>query len=219
MVGVDGSDIGHTQFRLVPQKGSTPMRNPTLDVDRSRFRAKQQIRLLALFGGIALSITLVGCGSDKVPASKRSNPTFTLSEFSIKLDQKSLPAGTVTLTADNVGAEEHEIIFVRTSAVADLPTKADGSVDEEKIAKSDLVGEIGNVPAQGSKTATFKIAAGSYVAFCNIVDKVGPSGMTGASAGTANSKVGGMMNTESSATMGAGHIHFVMGMHQLFTVK
>ena len=125
------------------------MRNATLAVDSSRVRAKQRIRTLALFGGMAVSVTLVGCGSDKAATPKRSNPTFTLSEFSIKLDQPSLPAGTVTLTADNVGAEEHEIIFVKASAVADLPTKADGSVDEEKIAKSDLVGEIGNIPTPG----------------------------------------------------------------------
>ena len=195
------------------------MRNPTLTVDSSRVRAKQRIRTLALFGGMAVSVTLVGCGSDKAATPKRSNPTFTLSEFSIKLDQPSLPAGTVTLTADNVGAEEHEIIFVKASAVADLPTKADGSVDEEKIAKSDLVGEIGNIPAHGSKTATFKMASGTYIAFCNIVNQMGPGGMTGSSTSTGNSSLGGMMNTESNATMGSGHAHFVMGMHQLITVK
>lgn len=195
------------------------MRNPTLTVDSSRVRAKQRIRTLALFGAMAVSVTLVGCGSDKAATPKRSNPTFTLSEFSIKLDQPSLPAGTVTLTADNVGAEEHEIIFVKASAVADLPTKTDGSVDEEKIAKSDLVGEIGNIPAHGSKTATFKMASGTYIAFCNIVNQMGPGGMTGSSTSTGNSSLGGMMNTESNATMGSGHAHFVMGMHQLITVK
>ena len=63
------------------------------------------------------------------------------------------------------------------------------------------------------------MASGTYIAFCNIVNQMGPGGMTGSSTSTGNSSLGGMMNTESNATMGDGHIHFVMGMHQLITVK
>ena len=187
--------------------------------DTTRELAKQRTRTLALFGGMALSLTVVGCSSDDAASPKRSNPTFTLSEFTIKLDRPALRAGAVTLTAENVGAEEHEIIFVKESAVADLPTKTDGSVDEEKIAKSDLVGEIGNVPAHGSKTATFNMAPGSYVAFCNIVDQMGSGLMPGSSAGMENSSSGGMLNTESKTAIGAGHVHFDLGMRQLITVK
>ena len=110
---------------------------------------RSRIGLRLAIGAVVMGVTsvLVGCSSDQVatpssgaenPTSSESkNPTFALSEFSIKLGQPTLSAGQVTLTATNVGSEEHELVLVKASAVSDLPTKADGSEDEDKIPDAD----------------------------------------------------------------------------------
>ena len=157
--------------------------------------------------GTALSLGLAGCGSQKAAPPSSTNPTFTLSEYGIKLDRAALPSGSITLTANNSGSEEHEIVLVKASAVANLPTKTDGSVDEDKIPESDKVGEIGNIAAHSSKSAPFQLKPGRYVAFCNIVDTMGTGMMNG-------SQTTGIMNG-----MGSGHVHFALGMHQIVTVN
>jgi hypothetical protein len=60
--------------------------------------------------------------------------------------------------------------IVRGADPAALPTKADGSVDEEQIPKSDEVGELENIKKGKTKSKTFKLSAGSYILFCNTVD-------------------------------------------------
>ena len=172
---------------------------------RARYRSGVVIGLVA-----AGSVALAGCGSDKAatskqsnPTSKQSNPTFTLNEFTIKLDRPTLPRGKITLTVNNVGREEHELVLVKANAVSELPTKSDGSIDEEKIPASAKAGEIGHVAAHGTGSAAFDLAPGSYVGFCNIIDKMGAMGSMGS---------GTMMG-------GSGHVHFALGMHQLITVK
>ena len=170
---------------------------------------RRRLRLRPVFAiGFALGVSLVlgGCGSDKLagPSSVTSatgaDRTFVLNEFTIKLGSQSLSNGKVLLTANNVGDEEHELVLVRASAVSDLPTKADGSVDEDRIAESDKLGEIEHVMPHQTKSSTFQLNPGTYVAFCNLVDQMG---------------TGSMMN----ANMGSGHVHFALGMHQLIVVK
>ena len=53
------------------------------------------------------------------------------------------------ITAPNVGAVEHELVFFRTNMdPAKLPTEADGSVDEEKMDEvAEEGGEIADVEA------------------------------------------------------------------------
>jgi hypothetical protein len=79
---------------------------------------------------------------------------------------------------------------------ASLPTKSDGSVDEDQLDRV-KVGEIADVPAGRSQDKTFDLQPGAYVAFCNIV-----GGM-----GMGNGMMGGME-----------HVHFDAGMHTEFTV-
>jgi hypothetical protein len=110
----------------------------------------------------------------------------------------TLHSGTVTLTANNVGGEEHELVIVRAASVDSLPTMPDGSVDEDKIAESDKMGEIEDVAAQTEKSKTFDLPAGDYVAFCNVVDK-----MTD-------------MTTDGEDS---GHVHYSSGMHVAFPVE
>ena len=190
--------------------------------DRTR-RPKRAICAL----GIGVAFVLSACSSDKaaVPSSKPTNPTFTLSEFTVKLAPPTLSSGRVTLTATNVGSDEHELVLVRASAVADLPTKADGSVDEDKISESDKMGEIEHVVSGKTKSADFELAPGTYVAFCNLIDPMAAGSMNGAAMnGTDTSNGGGSGATMEGSTpmkegMGGGHVHFAQGMYQLITVK
>jgi hypothetical protein len=154
--------------------------------------------------------------SDKVaapssaPASvanaSATDRTFVLNEFTIKLGSQSLSSGKVLLTANNIGNEEHELVIVRASAVTDLPTKADGSVDEDKIAETDKVGEIEHVMSHQTKSSTFQLDPGTYVAFCNLIDQMGTGSMMNGNMG-------------SGQNMGSGHVHFARGMYQLIVVK
>ncbi len=128
-----------------------------------------------------------------------------LSEFTIVPPTNALHAGSVPITADNVGGEVHELVIVRAATADALPKKADGSVDEDKIAAADKVGEIDKVAARSQQSQTLDLTSGTYVAFCNIVD-------TMMSTNSASSTMGGMGS-------GTGHIHFVKGMHITFTVQ
>ena len=177
------------------------MKTPPIPPSSPRAHLRVPIVVIGLIA--AGSVALAGCGSDKAATSKQSNPTFTLNEFTIKLDRPALPQGKITLTVNNVGREEHELVLVKANAVSELPTKSDGSIDEEKIPASAKAGEIGHVAAHGTGSAAFDLAPGSYVAFCNIIDKMGAMGSMGS---------GTMMG-------GSGHVHFALGMHQLITVK
>ena len=181
-------------------------------------RGRLPVRPLLAIGVFALGVplALAGCGSDKIAApssapssvaiATAADGTFMLNEFTIKLGSPSLTSGKVLLTAKNVGNEEHELVIVRASAVTDLPTKADGSVDEDRIAESDKVGEIAHVLAHQTKSSTFQLDPGTYVAFCNLVDQMGTGSMMNGNMG-------------SGQKMGSGHVHFARGMYQLIVVK
>lgn len=152
----------------------------------------------------ALSIGSAACGeatdSTERPANSGVN-SFVLDEWSIR--PADLVNGMVRITATNEGTESHELIIVRGGDPKTLPTKPDGSVDEDKIPAADLVGEIPDVVSARSATKTFDLKAGEYVAFCNIVDAMDMSGATG----DGNMGHGGM-----------GHVHYQLGMVTTFTV-
>jgi hypothetical protein len=125
---------------------------------------------------------------------------FRLDEWSITADQPTLRPGRETITAANVGHHTHELVIVKATDAASLPTKSDGSVDEARLDQV-KVGEIADVPAGTSRQKTMQLSPGSYVAFCNIVGAMGmgngPMGQMG----------GGMQP-----------VHFALGMHTSFTV-
>jgi len=112
----------------------------------------------------------------------------------------------VRITATNHGHETHELVIVRASDAGSLPTKADGSVDEDKIQDTDKAGEITDVAAGKSVTKTLDLPAGRYLAICNLVEQMG-SGMGGMGPG-------GMGN---GRAMGQ-HVHYHLGMVTQFTV-
>jgi hypothetical protein len=174
---------------------------------------KQRTAAVVIIGVAGMAVVFAACGSsDKSSSSSEAaENTFKLGEFTIIPPSNELQAGSVSITAENIGGEEHELVIVRASSAESLPRTADGSVDEEKIAEADMVGEIEDVAPQSQKTETFDLAAGEYVAFCNIVDDMMGSGST---------EMGGHsgMMDDSGMGSGTGHNHFAEGMHVEFTV-
>jgi hypothetical protein len=165
---------------------------------------KNRTLSVAAIGIVGAALVFAACDSSKNgSSSSASENTFALSEFTVIPPTNTLHSGRVTITANNVGGEVHELVIVRAASAEALPTKSDSSVDEDKIAETDKVGEIENVAARSHKSKTFDLAAGTYVAFCNIIDN-----MTGSS----------MMNGSGMGS-GTGHVHFSEGMHVTFTVS
>lgn len=75
-------------------------------------------------------------------------------------------AGKVKISAVNNGQLPHELVLAKTNAdPSQLPTKPDGSVNEEKLSSP---GEIPDVAAGETKRGTINLAPGRYVMFCNL---------------------------------------------------
>lgn len=94
-----------------------------------------------------------------------------LTEFKVKPAREFIAAGKTKVVAKNAGGDEHELVIVRGDDIAALPTKADGSVNESKIPKSDVLGEIEDIKPGKTKSKVFKLSSGSYILFCNIVEE------------------------------------------------
>lgn len=161
----------------------------------------------------ALGFVVAACGSGEGAGSQRrptASPTaFVLQEWSITAPTTQLRAGNVAVTVTNRGSETHELVIVRADNTASLPTKSDGSVDEDKVPETAKPGEIPDIKAGTTITKTIDLAPGNYVAICNLVDTMGQGGGMG---GMGNGNGGGMGGGQ------MGHIHYQLGMVAKFTV-
>ncbi len=164
-------------------------------------------RLALVSAPLAVAALLAGCGSDQPAATSDTSSsratTFVLDEWSVVPPKGTIPAGKVAISATNTGKETHELVIVRASDAASLPTKADGSLNEDKIPESKKLGEITDLAAGKSATKTFDLPAGDYIAFCNLVED-----MSG----------GHDMGSDSGMDMGETHVHYQRGMVNAFTV-
>lgn len=139
-------------------------------------------RLLAIslvMATAALMLGAVACSS-KTKTTTTSNPTtssgnaqsqvaVTLVEYKVVPNVTSVPAGSVTFTAKNIGGTDHTLLVISTKlAEGALPTKADGSVDETSPDIT-VVGTTGTIPAQQAKALAVKLQPGTYVLICNVV--------------------------------------------------
>jgi uncharacterized cupredoxin-like copper-binding protein len=96
----------------------------------------------------------------------------------MKAHPASVKAGEVDFTAVNDGKVTHEMVVVRAPSASELPIATDGSADEKKISESNKVGEIEDIAAGTTKSATMSLAAGAYVIFCNVVDGKAPNSIS-----------------------------------------
>jgi plastocyanin len=94
-----------------------------------------------------------------------------LGEWFVRPAEPGVQAGTVTFEAVNKGADAHELVVVRADDPDRLPVGGDGTVDEAKLPKGALVGEIEAFPAGQSCTGTFDLKPGTYAFFCNLLEQ------------------------------------------------
>jgi uncharacterized cupredoxin-like copper-binding protein len=114
-----------------------------------------------------------GAAATTAPAGGGTAVAVELNEFVVTADPDSVDAGEVNFTVENIGAETHEFVIVKTELAEDaLPTIEDGSVDEEG-AGIEVVDEIEDIASETTKELTVDMEAGSYVLFCNIVEEEG----------------------------------------------
>ena len=148
------------------------------------------VGVVASAAAIVLMVpVLVLPASGAVAAAKGKPVTVQLYEFGVKPKPKFVAAGKVTFTAKNIGTMKHEMVLVKTTEGATLPTKADGSVDEEAIPEDDKMGEVEHLKPKKSGTLTVKLDAGDYEIFCNLTTK---------------------------DSEGTSYVHYAEGMHQTF---
>jgi len=134
---------------------------------------------------VVVMLTAAGCSSDDggstgVSGGASTGTTgggavdVTVQEFAILPSSASAPAGDVTFNVTNTGPEEtHEFVVIKTDlAATGLPTKADGSVDEEAEGLEGI-DEIEDIAVGDTPSLTVSLEPGSYVFICNIVDEQG----------------------------------------------
>jgi uncharacterized cupredoxin-like copper-binding protein len=95
----------------------------------------------------------------------------TLMEFAIGTSVAKARAGDVTFDITNEGPDDqHEFVVIKTDlGPTDLPTKADGSVDEEGEG-IEVIDEVEELDVDSSEELTVDLEPGAYVLICNIFD-------------------------------------------------
>ena len=100
-----------------------------------------------------------------------------LSEFKVELSAATVPAGSVTFSVTNNGTVVHEFVVFKTDDAEDaLPKSSDGTEVDEEDSSLTSMGEVEDVAVGATKSFTATLAAGNYVAICNVVGHYG-SGM------------------------------------------
>jgi hypothetical protein len=122
------------------------------------------------FAAMVVGIAAIGTTPSLAANAKPPKQKLTLTEYQITPALQYIAKGKSNFLAQNTGTVKHEVVIVRGTDPSALPTKPDGSVDEDQIPKSNKVGETGDVKAGKTKSKTLKLGTGSYILFCNIVD-------------------------------------------------
>jgi uncharacterized cupredoxin-like copper-binding protein len=148
-----------------------------LGVERRRQSAMLSSVVSRILVPLASTVGLVACGDDETttsPAATSGPATVavTLEEFAVGTVPASAAAGSITFNATNNGPDDdHEFVVISTDLPAtELPTKPDGSVDEDGEGIT-VIDEIEEFPPGTTESLTVDLEAGPYVFICNIYDK------------------------------------------------
>ncbi|MEO8458069.1 MAG: hypothetical protein ABI559_09675 [Chloroflexota bacterium] len=141
--------------------------------------------------------TATSSPSATTPATSASSATGTtvdvkVQEWSINPTVKTATAGEITFNVKNIGpSQKHEFVVLQTDlTAAQLPKKADGTVDEEGAGITSP-GEIADIAVGGSDSKTLTLTPGHYLFICNLIDD----------------------------NAGTQELHYTEGMHTDFTVQ
>lgn len=110
-----------------------------------------------------------GSGSASSAGAAGGRPLeVTVDEWSVKAPATT-EAGKVLLTVDNVGEAEHEVIVIEGVKPNDIPTKADGTIDEDQLPEGAILGEVEGVAPGATCDGGFTLEPGTYTLACNLV--------------------------------------------------
>ena len=110
-------------------------------------------------------LTSVGCNDP----DEASAVNVTLREFSVTVDQATVPNGSVTFHVSNAGTVPHEFLVIKTDLAPDaLPKESNGSYQENGSGTS-LLDEIEDLDPGQSKDLTIDLDEAKYVLICNMV--------------------------------------------------
>ena len=128
---------------------------------------KLSIRKSTLAIAVALLVMplLAGCASRSTKVSEVSY------KVNFENDRNSMPSGDLTFVVTNDATDqEHEFVIFKTDLPEDqLPTKEDGSVDEEGQGVTHI-DELGGIKPGETQTLKVNLPPGNYVAICNLTD-------------------------------------------------
>lgn len=125
------------------------------------------MRLFILPALSLAALALAACGG----SGEGGKIEATLSEWEISIDKDSVPRGPIDFTIKNDGDETHEFVIIKTGiAPGELPTKDDGSVDQD-APDIDVQQEVEDIESGDKTGRTYELDPGSYVLICNIVDE------------------------------------------------
>ena len=124
------------------------------------------MKKLLPFAAIAM-LVLGACAQAGSAQNGPAKVTVTMSEWSVKMTQTTLPAGQVTFTLKNEGKLTHELAILKTDLPHDkIPARVE---DATKVQEIGIVGEVEDVEAGLKKTGVFDLVPGNYVLICNEV--------------------------------------------------
>lgn len=103
-------------------------------------------------------------------AGSDSSIDAALGEWYVTIEPTEVPAGVVSMVADNQSEIEqvHELVVVEADGIDSL--EVDGNTVSEDALGDTVVGEIAEFAAGQTCEANFELAAGNYVLFCNLPD-------------------------------------------------
>jgi uncharacterized cupredoxin-like copper-binding protein len=111
-------------------------------------------------------------GPTASPTPADTDVAVALQEWAVVPSVATAPSGEVTFTVTNQGPDDiHEFVVIKTDlSVHELPTGADGAVDEEGGGMV-VVDEIEDIPVGETQDLAVNLEAGAYALICNIYEQ------------------------------------------------
>jgi hypothetical protein len=103
------------------------------------------------------------------PTPRGTPVNVLLEDFTLRRDVDVVPAGTVRFRILNQGPTTHELSVIRTDRAPDkLPLQRDGLTINEDAPGMDFLDEAEGLDIGDRRTLALRLAAGSYVLYCNM---------------------------------------------------
>ena len=142
--------------------------------------ARRSIPILSAPVLLATLALAAGCGDDgndgggsattQTQTSGAKTLVVKMDDYSFDPKDATAAAGSVRVTAPNVGKVVHELVLVKTDEDPGSFKVENGKVDEQALedAGATIPGEIADVPPGETKSKTIDLTAGKYAMICNV---------------------------------------------------